>query len=144
MALKADVVSRQITLRSRWIFYNNSEHNLSIKEQGGDKFYYNINKNEKKPFYFIVPDLKEKPKGLIFKCENTGESVPILSNGLGAVYFRLEKLDEPKNYIYFKLNIQEIDSYLYYDFTEVAYENLPYQIVVKSDKLEAFAPLFNA
>lgn len=67
MALKADVVSRQITLRSRWIFFNNSEHNLSIKEQGGDKFYYSINKNEKKPFYFIVPDLKEKPKGLIFK-----------------------------------------------------------------------------
>jgi hypothetical protein len=35
MALKADIYTRQITLRYRWIFYNNSPHKLMVKEQNG-------------------------------------------------------------------------------------------------------------
>lgn len=31
MAVKADVFCRQITLRSRWIFYNNTKHDIMIK-----------------------------------------------------------------------------------------------------------------
>lgn len=55
MAQKADVYSRQITLRARWIFFNNSGYDFQVKEQGGERFYYEIYKGEKKPFYFIVP-----------------------------------------------------------------------------------------
>jgi hypothetical protein len=42
------------------------------------------------------------------------------------------------NFLYFKLNIQEIDSYLLYEITSVSYENLPYQVVLKSYKIEAY------
>jgi hypothetical protein len=42
-----------------------------------------------------VPEIKDKPKGLIFKTESTGESVPLLANGLGAMHFRLQMLDNP-------------------------------------------------
>lgn len=93
MSLKADIYSRQITLRARWVFVNNSNYDLQIKEQDGERFYYQINKNERKPFYFIVPELKEKPKGLIFRSQYTGESIPVLINGLGSIYFRIQKLN---------------------------------------------------
>lgn len=65
-----------------------------------------------------MPELKDKPKGLIFRAAQGGESVPVLMNGLGSIYFQLATTD-PSKYNYFKLNIQEVESYLFYEITSV-------------------------
>lgn len=40
------------------------------------------------------------------------------------------------------LNTQEIDSYIFYEIKSVKYEELPYQTIVKSDKIKVFVPLY--
>lgn len=143
MVQDSDIISRKITLRSRSIVFNNSIYDLTIREDGCEYSMFSINSQEKKPFYFSAPELKDKPRSLIIKSPNTRDSLPIMSNGLGAIYFRLEILDAPGNFIYFKMNIQEVKSYIYYEIKTVERKELPYQVVVKSPNLEAYIPQFN-
>ena len=58
-----------------------------------------------------------------------------MSNNLGTIHFRLYEMGKEK-YHYFKLVIEEIKSYIFYEIKRIAEEDLPYQIIVKSPQLE--------
>lgn len=106
MVMTSDIITRQITIRSRSIVFNNSGYDLIIREEGCEVSLFKIANGEKKPFYTTAPDLKERPRGLFFKTNGAKESIPILSNGLGCIYFRLEK--DEGGFLYFKMNVEEI------------------------------------
>ena len=117
MVKGSNIFVRQIIVRHRSIVMNNSGFDLYIKEEGSADYFFFIEKGEKKPFHFTMPELKDRPQRLIIKSPLTKESVPIVSNGLGSIHFRL--LDGKEKYHYFKIIIQEVKSYLFYEIKEV-------------------------
>lgn len=101
MTKNSNIFSKQITIKYRYIVSNKTNYCFFIREEESKKKYFFVNKNEKKPFYFMAPSLGMQSRKMILRTSDTEESFPLVSNTLGKVYFKLEQRKKKDEYLYF-------------------------------------------
>lgn len=106
MTKTSNIFSKQITIKYRYIISNTTKFDIFIREEESRKKYFYINRNEKKPFYFMVPSLGLQSRKMIIRTTDSEESLPLVSNTLGIAYFKVELSRQKGNFLYFKLITQ--------------------------------------
>jgi hypothetical protein len=140
MISHSNIFSKQLTLRYRYIIVNVSQYALSIHEEGSHLHCFDVQPGAHKPFFSTLPPQQTQTRKMIIRALHTCQSQPIITTTLGMVYFRLKLLDSIDSYIYFCINIREKGVCIFYEFREVAYDELPYLLTVKSERFQVEAP----
>lgn len=71
MTLTSNIISKQITIRHRYIIMNKSNHFFLLKEEGSQKLYFYVEKGEKKPFFYTIPSVGSQARNMILKTPDT-------------------------------------------------------------------------
>lgn len=71
MTLTSNIISKQITIRHRYIIMNKSNSLFLIKEEGSQKLAFVVEKGEKKPFFYTIPSIGSQARNMILKTPET-------------------------------------------------------------------------
>lgn len=109
------IFSKQIKLSDSHIIINNTGKAFTIVEEGSLNYSFVVGPYQRRNMFFSMPETKY-PRAVIVKTEDSLPSAPMDANSQGNIYFMLrpKNLEDNSEWNY-KVNIQQIDSYLVHE-----------------------------
>lgn len=131
MAKECDIFCKKIVLKSRVIIANNSQLELCLMEDQATKYRFVSEAGTRKNFVSGLPAIDGRHYRYTVTAKGYLPSKLISLPAQGSVFFKLKSADKlDKNgkriEIYFKVYVQEVDSYSFYEISQISAEELPY------------------
>ena len=146
MSPHCDVFSKKIVLKSKGIISNSTPYNLILKEEWVTRFHTDLPANTRLHSVFGMPEIKnKKANGYTVELQGYTLSPVFYLPEEGCIYFKLQGIKQTPTQdklLYFNIKGQHVEGYIFYELKEVKEEELPYEIVTKTDafKLEVGHP----